>query len=573
MDDNYTSGKYKRVFGGLVEDEEDDEDELDPSIYLRNKKKKSKKKRAGEDGSDEDKREAEEIARASYRRSVKAQEEDSDEEDPDEDASGKRLDEEKQKAIQLQKKKAELKEKEEAEAESLKERYASSFGQQTGSTAYGTGLGTDETMSEETSPEKKRWFKSLIKDELKQKEGSKEKESSQTKEGATEYGKTTSSGTLSLNGKSKSSKNTSSGREEGGRSQDRGKNEEGASTPDMGKSFGKSTTECNTVSNSFRVQSKQAEEEGANNAQAAKDSAGGSNAYSGVFNIASEELDDKKNFIKGKTKFARTLGDGDQSGDEVAVESVKETGRTFFQLIKHMATQVKNVVAIIVTMVFGPIAGMIVSMIGSILNLLLIVSIAVVVIVAAAVTAVVTFVTTIVTCIAGFLVDDFNNTSAMYQYADNYSIEYVEELEEEVNSHDTVVFYDDERVTRETEFTISLDDIYLLYLGINEEAEYANSDLELTDDSDESILEELLEDTDENKALFEELFSEMYYYEEEGEILNVYFMSPDYYIYNYESNNGNIICLGVAAETSSEMRDKLGMMQEPVEISYPWEGK
>ena len=296
-------------------------------------------------------------------------------------------------------------------------------------------------------------------------------------------------------------------------------------------------------------------------------------SYKGIFNIAGEELEAGKSFIKGKTRFMRTLGEEEKDGAELAVDALKESGRTVRQIITHIVTQVKNVIVVIVTALLGPVAGAIVSIIVHLLGMLLFVIVIVVLVFVGIITLVATLVTTFISFIVGLFVDEFNNTAEMYRYAYFYAVEYAETLEQEAAEYENVVIYRNDLVTTWDSFNINYEDAYLVYLGENQEAEYINVDLELAEGSVVGNLPELLTDTEENREAFKAAFAGLYYSEpsEDGSTLMIHVNTPFIYTMKHPQANMNVYYIVRAFSKNDDLRDEFGMMSELIEVPYPSE--
>lgn len=294
-------------------------------------------------------------------------------------------------------------------------------------------------------------------------------------------------------------------------------------------------------------------------------------SYKGIFNIAGEELEAGKSFIKGKTRFMRTLGEEEKDGAELAVDALKESGRTVRQIITHIITQIKNVIVVIVTALLGPVAGAIVSIIVHLLGMLLFVIVIVVLVFVGIITLVATLVTTFISFIVGLFVDEFNNTAEMYRYTYFYAVEYAETLEQEAAEYENVVIYRNDLVTTWDSFNINYEDAYLVYLGENQEAEYINVDLELAEGSVVGNLPELLTDTEENRAAFEAAFAGLYYSEpsEDGSTLMIHVNTPFIYTMKHPQANMNVYYIVRAFSKNDDLRDEFGMMSELIEVPYP----
>ena len=294
-------------------------------------------------------------------------------------------------------------------------------------------------------------------------------------------------------------------------------------------------------------------------------------SYKGIFNIAGEELEAGKSFVKGKTRFMRTLGEEEKDGAELAVDALKESGRTVRQIITHIITQIKNVIVVIVTALLGPVAGAIVSIIVHLLGMLLFVIVIVVLVFVGIITLVATLVTTFISFIVGLFVDEFNNTAEMYRYAYFYAVEYAETLEQEAAEYENVVIYRNDLVTTWDSFNINYEDAYLVYLGENQEAEYINVDLELAEGSVVGNLPELMTDTEENRAAFEAAFAGLYYSEpsEDGSTLMIHVNTPFIYTMKHPQANMNVYYIVRAFSKNDDLRDEFGMMSELIEVPYP----
>ncbi len=343
----------------------------------------------------------------------------------------------------------------------------------------------------------------------------------------------------------------------------------GASEP----SSGSDSDGPDTIRNTFRSKKRRANKEKTDrqNDEGSASSDKGGGAYQGVFNIAGEELEAGKSFIKGKTRFARSIGEEDPDAAETGTKALTESGRTVFQIITHIITQIKNIVVLLVTMFLGPVAGAIVALIAELLLLFIIVIVIVVMVVIGIIVLVATLVTTFVSFIVGLFVDEFNNTAEMYRYAYFYAVQYEETLEQEASGYENVVIYQNDVKTTWDSFTIDYENAYLVFLGENQTAEYINAKLELAEDSVAGNLPELQADTEKNRAALEAAFAGLYYTEEseDGSTLMIHVNSPFLYSLQHPQDNQNVYYITTAVSRDESLREDLGMLEDPLEIKYP----
>ncbi len=107
--------------------------------------------------------------------------------------------------------------------------------------------------------------------------------------------------------------------------------------------------------------------------------------------------------------------------------------------------------------------------------------------------------------------------SGMYIYAYDCAVEFQQECQEYLDAVEDVrllhIYFDGEEIDPEeyaNDIEIDYEMVYLMYLGMNETAWYADADLNLVEGSADSNLADLMTDTEENRALFDALFEEMY---------------------------------------------------------------
>ena len=167
--------------------------------------------------------------------------------------------------------------------------------------------------------------------------------------------------------------------------------------------------------------------------------------------------------------------------------------------------------------------------------------------------------------------------SEMFQYAYECAVAFQEEYEEEAADADKVSLYIDKSSVTigEDGYELEIDytSAFLIYLATYETATYTDSNLNLTDDSEESCLDSLVEATDENKALFDEVFEEFYSYytTRNGTLrLDAYTMFG-YADYNSSVSYTNLIYLSEAYDVSGEYATALGVGSvETISVTVPY---
>lgn len=219
-------------------------------------------------------------------------------------------------------------------------------------------------------------------------------------------------------------------------------------------------------------------------------------------------------FVKSTTSDTEKLQDASDQTVNAGRHIVQEIHRA----VRFIAKQMINLVKLLVSLLTGGIGAIASGCFLPVLLIFIAFSLLIVLVVAVVIIGIIILVNIVLLIIDAMFAADIGG-SGMYAYAYECAVAFQEEYTEALEEADIKLYINDieQDIQSGEELEVDYVTVFLMYLGINETAWYADTQLNLMADSAESCLQELLEDTDENRELYDALFNEMYALEVDGD--------------------------------------------------------